>query len=115
MALFRRSGKPRLGAKDAAVLDALRSHGADLTKPRDTVAYLYFRSRADAEAAAGEAAGDGWEIDVREPLPQYPDDWPLVCRRDAATTAELVAAMSSRFAALAAAHGGRYDGWEAAL
>lgn len=116
MGFFRRGGRLGLKPKDLALLDLMTERGADLDVPRHVVHYLYFGSRAGADAAAAEAAGTGWSTAVRDPLPDYPGQWCVVCERDDAVLAPAhVRDTTDRFEALAARHGGEYDGWEAAL
>lgn len=108
---------PQLGLKwkDLLVLDAMTKQGADLNRPREVGHYLYFGSREPAEAAAREAAARGWDVRVREPLPEYPDQWCAHCTRDdAVLTPPFVRESTDYFDDLAARHGGDYDGWEAA-
>lgn len=76
-----RSATSGLKYKDLAVLDQLVKAGADLTEPRHVLYYLYFSSRSVADAAAEEASDNGFGADVREPLPQYPDQWSVICER----------------------------------
>lgn len=109
---------PELGLKykDLAVLGQLMEAGADLDNPRHVLHYLYFPDQADALAAAEEAQAEGWQADAREPLPEYPDQWSVVCERDEAVlTADFVRESTDFFESLAARNQGEYDGWEASL
>jgi hypothetical protein len=131
MGLFKRGAKsdddqpvdpnersPQLGLKykDLAALGSLRDAGADLSQPRHVVFYLYFPDRPSADRAGGVASGQGYTPDVREPLPQFPGQWALVCdRHDAVTSPDFVRAADDFFQALADTHGGEYDGWEASV
>jgi len=101
--------------KDLAVLGQLMQAGADLTKPRHAVYYLYFRSRESAATASGDAEAAGYSCEVREPLPQYPGQWSLVCdRHDAVLDPPGVIAADDLFQGIADRAGAEYDGWEAA-
>lgn len=125
MALFRRKRheqvdpnerSPQLGLKygDLMVLDQLRKAGADLRNPRHVLYYLYFKDRDAAEAASREAANRDFDVKVREPLPEYPDDWSLVCElHDKVLGFDDVRGNTDFFDALAETHGGVFDGWEA--
>ncbi len=107
----------RLGIryKDLAVLGQLIDRGADLSKPRHALYYLYFKSRESAEAGAIEARAAGYSCEVREPLPQYPDQWSLVCERhDAVLNPPAVIAADNLFQGIADRNQADYDGWEAA-
>lgn len=107
---------PQLGIKykDLLVLDQLRQVGADFQKPRHVLYYLYFSDRQGAEGASAEAAARGFEVSLRDPLPEYPDNWALVCElHDTVLQLTDVRDNTDLFEALAASHGGTFDGWEA--
>jgi hypothetical protein len=108
---------PQLGIrnKDLAVLGQLMAHGADLTKPRHAVYYLYFADGAAAEAGGEEARAAGYSCEVREPLPVNPGQWSLVCERsDVILNPPNVIAADDLFQGIADRHGAEFDGWEAA-
>ena len=128
MGLFRRRSaeepvdpearSPQLGLKykDLAVLAQLQKAGARLDEPRHVVHYLYLPSREAAELAAADAEAGGFTTDVRDPLPQDPSSWVLVCeRRDVVLDPDLVRDSTDRFEAIARDHAGEYDGWEASV
>jgi rhodanese-related sulfurtransferase len=104
------------GARDAdqQVLDALRSNGADLSKPTETLFYLYLPTEADADIVAAALRNDGFDADVAPPSDGY-TMW--LCRATTEMVPDLDAIhrLRDRFTALAGAHGGEYDGWEAAV
>jgi hypothetical protein len=109
---------PQLGLryKDLAVLGSLRDAGADLTQPRHVVFYLYYPDQASAARAGNVASGQGYNSDVRTPLPQFPGQWALVCdRHDTVTSPDFIRDADNFFQALADTHGGDYDGWEASV
>ena len=108
---------PQLGVKfkDLAVMGQLMKQGADLSKPRHALYYLYFTSKDVAEAGSADAQHAGYACEVREPLPQYPGQWSLVCQRaDAILDPPGVIAADDLFQGIADRHGAEYDGWEAA-
>ena len=112
------SRSPQLGLKykDVLVLEQLVKAGADVTQPRHVLHYLYFPDQDRAGRAAGEAASRGFEVTVREPLPQYPEQWTVVCERhDVVLQLETVRDATDYFETLAGSHGGDYDGWEASV
>ena len=89
--------------------------GADLTKPRHALYFLYFASRDAAEAGAEEGRSAGYTCDVRDPLPAYPGQWSIVCQRsDAVLDPKGVIAADNLFQGIADRLGGEFDGWEAA-
>jgi regulator of RNase E activity RraB len=120
MGLFRRrSPRPRpsngLSPLDAQLVTQLRTQGTDLDTPRHVLHYSYFADRDTAEQAAAAAGAQGWSTTVGEPLEQFPDQWPMRAERpDVVLSDDVVRASTEFFEGLAAAHGGEYDGWEAA-
>ena len=108
---------PELGIKykDLALLGQLLQQGADLQQPRHALYYLYFPSRTAAEAGAEEGRSPGYACEVREPVPEYPDQWSLVCERpDSVLDPAGVNAADDLFQGIADRFVGEFDGWEAA-
>ena len=111
-----RSPETGLKYKDIALMGQMIQQGADLREPRHALYYLYFGSQAAAEAGAVEARGAGYICSVRDPLPEYPGQWSLVCeRQDAVLDIEGVRAADDLFQGIADRHQGDFDGWETAL
>jgi len=106
---------PQLGVryKDLMVLDQLAKNGADLTESRHVIYYSYAPSVGVARAMGREAEAGGWAAEVREPLPNYPGQWALICERHAITTPDFVREADDFFQGLADRHAAEYDGWEA--
>jgi hypothetical protein len=106
---------PRLGVKykDLMVLDQLAKNGADLSASRHVIYYSYAPSEDVAHAMGTEAETGGWAAKVREPLPNFPDQWGLICETHAVTTPDFVREADDFFQGLADRHGAEYDGWEA--
>ena len=101
--------------KDLLVLGQLMQQGADLTRPRHALYYLYFGERSTAETGAEEARAAGYTCEVRPPLADQPDQWSLVCERsDAILDPNGVIAADDLFEGIADRLGGEFDGWEAA-
>jgi hypothetical protein len=101
--------------KDLQLLLQLKAQGADLMKPRHALYYVYFGSREAADAGADEGRAAGYACNVREPLPEYPDQWTLVCERsDTVLDPAGVNAADDLFQGMADRLGGEFDGWEAA-
>ena len=128
MALFRRKQagpsfdpderSPELGLKhkDLLVLGQLMGMGADLKQPRHAVYYLYFASREAADAAAEPARARGFAAEVREPLPEYPGQWCVVCDvHGVVLDPPTVRDHDDFFESLAQTHSGEFDGWEASV
>lgn len=125
MRLFRRKSddepvdmnerSPQLGVKykDLMVLDQLVKNGADLSASRHVIYYSYAPSEDVARAMAAEAQTGGWTAEVREPLPNFPDQWGVVCETYAVTSPDFVREADDFFQGLADRRGAEYDGWEA--
>ena len=106
---------PQLGVKykDLLVLDQLMKTGADLTASRHVIYYSYAPSEDVAQVMGREAETGGWTAEVREPLPNFPGKWSVICERHAVTTPDFVREADDFFQDLADRHGAEYDGWEA--
>src|SRR6185436_12803618 len=76
-----RSPETGLKYKDIALLGQMMSMGADLTKPRHALYFLYFEAQEIAAAAAEEGRAGGYTCEVREPLPNNNGQWSVVCER----------------------------------
>ena len=101
--------------KDLLVMGQLMQQGADLRQPRHAVYYLYFTDRNAAEKGAEEARRAAYTCEVREPLPEQPQEWSLVCERsDAVLDPNGVIAADTLVQDIADRLGGDFDGWEAA-
>jgi hypothetical protein len=110
-----RSPQTGLRYKDIALLGQLMQAGADLRKPRHALYYLYFASRAEAEAGATQGTAAGYACKVGDPLPEYPGQWSLICERpDAVLDIDGVRGADDLFQGIADGLGGEFDGWEAA-
>jgi hypothetical protein len=110
-----RSPQTGLKYKDIALLGQLMKQGADLSKPRHALYYLYFGNRDTAEAGAVDARAAGYSCQVRDPLPEYPEQWSLVCERpDAVLDIATVRGADDLFQGIADRLGGEFDGWEVA-
>jgi hypothetical protein len=108
---------PQLGLrfKDMLVLDQLAKNGADLSHTRHVIYYSYAPGEEMAQGMAREAEAGGWAAEVREPLPNNPNQWSVVCEADAVTTPDFVREADDFFQDLADRHSAEYDGWEASV
>lgn len=106
---------PQLGVKykDLMVLDQLRKAGADLAAPRHVIYYAYAPTEPVAQAMAREAGAEGYTASVREPLPNFPGQWSVICETHTVTSPDFVRDADDFFEGLADRHGAEYDGWEA--
>lgn len=111
-----RSARLGLTAKDQQLLEALQANGADLAAPRHVLHYLYFPCGETAARARREIAGASWQVQVREPLPEFSDQWLVLAEQPAAVlTPDFVRESADLMDAVAGRHGGRHDGWEAGV
>jgi hypothetical protein len=101
--------------KDLAVLDHLMQSGAELTEPRHVVYYSYAPSEDVARAMKHEAEGQRYQVAIREPLPEFPGRWSVVCETHGVTSPDFVRDPDAFFHGLADRHAAEYDGWEASV
>ena len=102
---------------DQVVLRQLRRAGANLSRPREVIHFLYFPTQVAAEKAATELRGEGYAIDVRpaaNAAENPPNPWLMEARAHMIVDEATIEPMRSKFEDLAAAGSGEYDGWEAA-
>jgi len=97
---------------DRLALRQLAGRGADLSKPRHVVHFLYFQSEGEARAAA-ETIADAWRTEIEAPTESL-EQWCVKADGNRTLSYETVAAFRSRFCEIASRHGGEYDGWEGA-
>jgi hypothetical protein len=99
---------------DRMIVEQLRGLGANLSLPREVLHYVYLPSESAAAAASAELRKGGFTTEIRPAAgTPGPNPWLVL-----ATTEEVVSVESARvaretFSAIAAHHGGEYDGWEA--
>ncbi len=83
--------------------------------PRQVVYYSYAPSARVAETMAAAASAQGFTSAVREPLPEYPGRWSVICQATAVVDPSFVRTSTDFFEELADLHAAEYDGWEAAV
>jgi hypothetical protein len=119
--LFRRRDpnerSPQLGLKykDLAVLGELDKAGADLSESRHVIFFSYAPSDEVGQAMRREVESNGFAAEVREPLPDFPGQWAVVCETHAVASPDFVRGAVDFFEDLAQRHGAVYDGWEASV
>jgi hypothetical protein len=94
---------------DSRVLEHLRDLGCDPRQPRGIRHFIYLPSSAAAAAVAQVLEREGWDTAVQE----AEGTWLVAARCLRVLSEPLVRQIRARLAALAAAHEGSYDGWEA--
>lgn len=111
-----RSPQTGLKYKDLMVMAQLIEAGADMTQPRHALYFSYFPDQTTAETAGAATEALGFQWSVRKPIPEYPDQWPLVCElHDVVLDIDRVRDNTDYFEALAVEHSGNFDGWEASV
>ena len=100
-------------AADRLVIRQLQGLGADLTRPRHVIHFLYFDSESDARGAAEELDSADYEVSVMSPHDKVPQ-WTVRAEGYRVVGATTVEAFRTWFEQLAAEFHGEYDGWEAA-
>jgi hypothetical protein len=98
---------------DRLALRQLEGRGADLSLPRHVIHFLLFEQESDAHGAAGAIDGGSWTTRV-DPPTQTLAEWSLRIDGHRIVGTDTVAAFRAQFEQIAEAHGGEYDGWEAA-
>src|SRR5262245_58596952 len=101
-------------AADAQVIESLRAHGSDLTKPHPTRYYFYFKDEQSARAASTELEQQGFKLE-RLGLAPKKNEWLVLTSKPTIPSLPVVSAITSELNALARKHSGVYDGWEAAV
>jgi hypothetical protein len=97
------------------VLDQLMKNGADLSETRHVVYYSYAPSEEVAQAMGRDAEENCYIASVREPLPDFPGQWSVICETHAVTSPDFVREADDFFEGLADQYGTEYDGWEASI
>jgi hypothetical protein len=106
----RRPPAPEL---DRLILKQLEGRRADLTKPRHVLHFLYFGDESAARSAAADVEAAGYDVAVTPP-DENVAEWSVRAEAIRCVDYSNVAAFRAQFERVAAAHGGEYDGWEAA-
>jgi Regulator of ribonuclease activity B len=113
---------PRFGRKkpppsppelDQLNLLHLRGRGADLTKPRHILHFLYFAAEEDAGRATSAIEAAGYDVTLGAPDGNA-NRWSVRAETTRVVDESNVGAFRALFERVAAQHHGEYDGWEAA-
>ena len=111
-----RSPESGIKYKDLEVMRQLLDHGANLDEPRHVVHFSIFSSQDGALEASRELSAYGWTSEPAMPLPAYPGQWSVKSERAGVVLALVFVRDSTAvLEAIAARHGGEYDGWEASV
>jgi hypothetical protein len=106
---------PQLGlkCKDLAVLGHPIDVAANLSESCHVVFYSYAPSADVGRAMRRGAESQGFETEVREPLPEFPGQWAVVSETNAVASPDFVRDAVDFVEERARRHGAEYDGWEA--
>jgi hypothetical protein len=111
---IRKKGAPATPAEmDELMLRQLAGLGADLSRPRHVLHFLYFDDEASANAAGEDIGNAGYETTVSAPREGIPQ-WSVRAESHRVVDRTTVDAFRAWFEGVASEHGGEYDGWEAA-
>src|SRR5260221_1722554 len=108
---------------DRRVLAALAVHGYDLIKPAHTIHFLYFKTMAAANTAAGQIRAAGYNNVRVHPTPVKsiwkwlfgPREFSCIAETHAVPSEPAVFEATHQMNALAAKLGGAYAGWAASV
>ena len=95
--------------QDAHVIQLLLGDGADLSKLHDIDFFLVLPDKVSANAAAVEMARLGYVVTA---VGLYEGQWEVRASRRMAPQLDAIKATTRELDALAASHGGYYDGWD---
>ena len=98
---------------DRRALRQLETLGADLTKPRHVIHFVYFEDEGSARQAAEEIERAGYATTLVAPDDRF-REWRVHADGTRVMSPTTVEGFRSWFEHIAAEHGGEYDGWEAA-
>jgi hypothetical protein len=109
---WRRAPKTTADA-DRHALRQLEKLGADLTKPRHVIHFVYFADEEAARRAAEEIEHAGYSATVVSPDDRF-REWRVHADAMRVVSETTIDGFRSWFDHVATTHGGEYDGWEAA-
>jgi len=108
-----RQERPPAPDLDLVILRQLRGKGAQLALPRHVLHFLDFSDEASATSAEEAVREIGFEPTIVAPTGESLT-WTLRAEANRVVDETTVVTHRAQFERIAAAHGGEYDGWEAA-
>jgi hypothetical protein len=108
-----RQERPEGPELDLLILQQLRGKGAKLALPRHVLHFLDFAAEDSARAAADAVEAVGFDVTVEAPKSEEAL-WTVRAEAMRVVDETTVATYRKQFEGIAEAHGGEYDGWEAA-
>lgn len=109
---FREHGVP---VEDVMVLQQLVGAGADLSRPRHVIYFVYFDDPIRADDAAVRAGLAGYRAKSSELPGAYAGTWSLNAEVVTVLDPATVVQAGDLFRSIAGQCGGDYDGWEASV
>ena len=98
---------------DTRLIERLRRGGADPFRALDIDFFLALPSEAAASAVTQQLAAEGFRVDVRTVAESIEHPFSVHAIKSMQLNVDGIRAVTSRMRAVAAAQGGRYDGWTA--
>ncbi len=98
---------------DTRLIERLRRGGADPFRPLDIDFFLALPSEAAVSAATAQLQAEGFSVDARPVSESIEHPFSVHATRSMQLSADGIRAVSTRMREVAAAQGGRYDGWTA--
>lgn len=100
---------------DAKQIAALRARGSDPFQSHEVDFFFGMPSTAACEAVRSQLEREGFRVDTK-PVPEAVDQiFSLHASKSMRLSVPDMQELSQRFGELARSHGGRYDGWNAAV
>jgi hypothetical protein len=99
---------------DQMALDQLKSAGSDLSKPHKIEFLLYFPDSKGVAQAAATLNGKKFDIDITRPKKEG-EKWSCKAIKTMVPDLKTLQKIRKDFNNIAAANGGEYDGWGAAI
>jgi regulator of RNase E activity RraB len=99
---------------DERLVKNLRTQGGDPFKPYEVDFFFDLPDQGECEQVAALLEGRGYSVDFRRVDPARGDRYTLHALKSQRISVPGMQESTREFAALAAQHGGRYDGWATA-
>jgi len=100
---------------DAKQIEHLRAQGSDPFQPHAVDFFFALPSEAAVQDVRLQLESDGFDIDTRTMPDSADQPFSVHARKSLRLSVPDMKDMSRRFGMLARSHGGRYDGWTAAV
>ena len=110
----RKYRKPRAKDWDEQVVDQLRARGWDPFRPVEVMFFMAMPGEMAAQSVRQALEAEGFAVEVK-PAPENPYDQPFSLSATKALRVSVpgMRELRAHFSAMAAQHGGHYDGWSA--